>query len=121
MWSDDVKARLHRWALAVTVGDGSGFPAMSVIHPNWTPPAKGSVPSMKVSHGRHDVVATHRSIGRLSRKQQDAICLHYVYRLSLAQQAERAGCAERTVTDRLERAHRDLAAMWDSGGFLQHA
>ncbi len=113
----DVEARLQRWAQAVTVGDGSGYPAMSVMHPNWMPPTKGSTPTMKVSSGGHDVRATHRSIGLLSLKQRDAICLHYAYKLSTAQHAERAGCAERTVRDRLDAGRRALAAMWSGGSF----
>jgi len=28
-----IELRLLRWAAAVTVGDGSGFPTMSVLHP----------------------------------------------------------------------------------------
>lgn len=114
---DWVEQRLQRWATAVTVGDGAGYPAMSVIHPNWMPPAKGSVPTMKVAHGRDDAAATHRSIGLLSAKQRDAICLHYVYRLTLTQHAVRCDCAESTVSDRLERAHRALAGMWQGRGF----
>lgn len=112
-----VEQRLQRWATAVTVGDGAGYPAMSVIHPNWMPPAKGSVPSMKVAHGRDDAAATHRSIGLLSAKQRDAVCLKYVYRLTDTQHAVRADCAERTVRLRLEAAHAALAAMWQPGSF----
>lgn len=117
MHDEAIEARLQRWAQAVTVGDGSGYPAMSVIHPNWMPPTKGSKPMMKVAHGGHDVRATHRSIGLLSVKQRDAICLHYVYRLTTTQHAVRADCAERTVRDRLDAARRALAAMWSAGSF----
>lgn len=113
----DVEARLQRWAQAVTVGDGSGYPSMSVIHPNWSPPTKGSRPVMKTMPGGADVQATHRAIGRLSIKQRDAICLHYAYRLSSALHAERTGCAERTVRDRLDAARRALAAMWSDRSF----
>lgn len=123
MGDDQIEARLQRWAQAVTVGDGSGYPSMSVIHPNWMPPTKGSRPMLKTAQGGADVQATHRAIGRLSVKQRDAICLHYAYRLTCAQHADRAGCAERTVRDRLDAARRHLAAMWQDGGFckLPHA
>lgn len=114
MVCDDVEARLQRWALAVTVGDGTGYPSVSVIHPNWMPPTKGSRPIMKVSRDGHDVQATHQSIGQLSVKQRDAICLHYVYRLSTAEHAQRAGCADRTVRERLDAARRCLGAMWSA-------
>lgn len=112
MQDDDVEARLHRWAAAVSVGDGAGYPSVSVIHPNWMPPTKGSRPAMVAARRGHDVQATHRSISTLSVKQRDAICLCYIYRLSTARHAERAGCAERTVRDRLDAARRALAAMW---------
>lgn len=115
MHFEDVEARLQRWATAVSVGDGSGYPSMSVIHPNWMPPTKGSKPMLKSVRGGHDVQATHRSIGQLSLKQRDAVCLHYVYRLSTGLHAERAGCAERTVRERLDAARRALAAMWSAG------
>lgn len=117
MNDSEIEARLQRWAQAVTVGDGSGYPSMSVIHPNWMPPTKGSTPTIKVSRGGADVQATHQAIGRLSVKQRDAVCLHYAYRLSTAAHAERVGRAERTVRDRLDAARRALAAHWSEGSF----
>lgn len=113
----DIEARLQRWGQAVTVGDGSGYPSMSVIHPNWSPPTKGRTPMMKTSSRSGDVHATHRAIGQLSLKQRDAVCLHYAVRLSTALHAERAGCDERTVRKRLEAARHALLAMWADGGF----
>ena len=40
-----IEARLQRWARWVTVGDGSGFPTMSVLHREWTPPSPGTTPT----------------------------------------------------------------------------
>lgn len=115
MRDEDIEARLQSWAQAVTVGDGSGYPSMSVIHPNWMPPTKGSTPAIKLARGGADVHATHRAIGRLSAKQRDAVCLHYAMRLSAALHAERAGCDERTVRKRLESARNALRAIWAEG------
>ncbi len=110
---DWVEERLQRWAQAVTVGDGSGYPTMSVIHEDWTPPSPGVTPSMKVSFGRSDASSTHRAIARLSRKQRDAVVMHYAMKLPLAEQAVRLGCAVDTVHGRIEAAHAHLAAILD--------
>lgn len=105
----DVEGRLLRWAAYVTVGDGSGFPAMSVIHPEWQPPSPGTTPSMKVS-SFSDAKQTHRAIGRLSQRQANTLVVHYVLKLPLADQAARLGCAESTVTARIDQAHARLRA-----------
>ena len=44
-----VHERLLAWAERVTVGDGDGYAAVNVLHTNWSPPAKGSRPSPKIS------------------------------------------------------------------------
>jgi len=110
---DWVEQRLQRWAQAVTVGDGSGYPTMSVIHKDWMPPSPGVTPSMKISMGRSDAASTHRAISRLSRKQRDAVVVHYALKLPMPEQAERLGCAVDTVHGRIEAAHAQLAAILD--------
>lgn len=107
-----MEARLQRWAQGVTVGDGSGYPVMAVIHPNWSPPSPGVLPSLKTSPAS-DVRQTHRAIGRLSARLQDTVVMHYCMRPSMAEQAERLGCTVDTVHDRIERAHRQLRALLD--------
>lgn len=108
---DWIEERLLRWAQAVTVGDGSGYPVMSVLHEDWMPPSPGVTPSMKVSVGRNDAASTHRAIGRLSQRLQTTLVVHYVLRLRLVDQAERLGCAVDTVHGRIDSAHAQLASI----------
>jgi DNA-directed RNA polymerase specialized sigma24 family protein len=102
-----IEARLQRWAAAVTLGDGSGYPAMCVLHPEWQPPAPGVTPTLK-SAPASDARATHRAIERLSMRLRNTIAVHYCQRLSLAEQALRLECAESTIHARIEQAHREL-------------
>jgi DNA-directed RNA polymerase specialized sigma24 family protein len=103
-----VQARLLRWAAWVTVGDGSGYPVMSVIHPEWQPPSPGVTPTLKVG-AVTDVRQTHRAIQGLSLRLRNTLVVHYVMRLSLAEQAQRLGCEVSTVIARVASAHRTLA------------
>lgn len=102
-----IEARLQRWAQGVTVGDGSGFPVMSVLHPSWTPPSPGVLPSLKVAPAS-DVRQTHQAIARLSARLQDTLVMHYCIKAPMAEQAARLGCAIDTVYGRVERAHVEL-------------
>lgn len=102
-----IEARLQRWAQWVQVGDGSGYPVMSVLHPSWSPPAGGIVPGMKVSTAS-DAPQTHRAVQALPLKLRNAVAVHYVIKGSIAEQALRMECAEPTVHLRVERAHQAL-------------
>jgi DNA-directed RNA polymerase specialized sigma24 family protein len=106
-----VEARLQRWAQGVTVGDGSGYPAMSVLHPNWSPPSPGTTPTMKTAPAS-DVRHTHRAIGRLSARLRDTLVVHYCLKLPMAEQALRLECSEATVYERVARAHGLLAGIF---------
>ena len=109
-WVDE---RLQRWALAVTTGlDGSGFPAMNVLHHDWSPPSPGQTPTMKVMRGHDDVPGTHRALAGLSMRARNTVVVHYCLRLSVAAQAERLGCAEQTVHARVDAVHRALARVF---------
>lgn len=105
-----VEERLLRWAQAVTVGDGSGYPTMSVLHSEWQPPSGGLTPSMKVA-AHSDVAATHRAMAKLSMRLRNTLVVHYCLRLPMDLQAERLGCAVDTVHGRVEQAHRELAGL----------
>ena len=105
-----IEARLQRWASFVTVGDGSGFPVMSPIHPEWQPPSPGITPTLKVSPAS-DVRQTHRAIGRLSLRLANTVAVHYCLRLPIAEQAQRLGCAPQTVHGRIESAHAQLRVL----------
>jgi DNA-directed RNA polymerase specialized sigma24 family protein len=111
---DRIEARLRRWAEASTVGDGSGYPVMSTIHADWTPPSPGITPTLKVAPAS-DVGETHRAIARLSMRLRDTVVIHYVQRPSLPEQALRLRCSEATVYTRVEEAHRQLARLLDLG------
>jgi DNA-directed RNA polymerase specialized sigma24 family protein len=121
----EIEARLIRWAQGVTVGDGSGFPAMSIIHPSWQPPTPGQTPTLKVGRGS-DVAQTHAAIAKLGPKLIAVLVAHYILKPPLADQAAMLDCQEDTVGDRVERAHRHLAAILDPmdgralGDLLRH-
>lgn len=111
--------RLQRWALAVTVGDGSGYPVKSVLHPSWQPPAPGTTPTLKTAQGASDVRQTHEAICQLAAQSEClfvAVHVHYILRGTAAQQAEAFAafghpCQPETVATRVEAAHRALAAL----------
>ncbi len=107
---DWVHAALQRWAAAVGEGkDGSGFPTMSVLHPNWSPPAPGQTPTLKAVRGASDVRATHAALALLTVRQRNTVVVHYCRRLSLAEQGQMLGCEPDTVTKRIGVIHRNLA------------
>lgn len=100
-----VEELLHRWAAAVTVGDGSGYASVNVLHPNWTPPSPGQSATLKAAPITSDVLRVHAAVGRLSLKQRNAVVMHYVLRPALSEQCERLGCELRTLYARIEAAH----------------
>lgn len=104
-----IEGRLLRWAEAVTIGDGSGYPTVGVLHQSWTPPAAGQRPVMKVGV-TSDARVTHAAISLLSPRLRNAIVVHYVIKGSIAHQAELMGCSPETVPGRLARAHVALRA-----------
>lgn len=107
---DWVEARLLRWAEACTVGDGSGYPMMSVLHPNWSPPGGGQLPVMKVSKAT-DVLETARAIDQLSLKLHQAVVVHYCKRGTVERQCEELGCERATLYARVDAAHVALAEL----------
>jgi DNA-directed RNA polymerase specialized sigma24 family protein len=109
---DWVEQRLMRWADVVTSGaDGSGFPAMSVLHEDWSPPSPGKTPTMKTVTGSRDVKATHAAIGLLSMRMRNTLVVHYCLRLGADEQAHRLECSIATVYSRLAMAHKHLARL----------
>ena len=111
----DIEARLQRWAVAVTVGDGSGYPVMSVLHHEWQPPSLGITPTMKTS-GHSDARETHAALRQLSQRLQNTVAVHYCMKLPVENQAQRLGCAVATVHGRIEVVHkllRDILARRD--------
>lgn len=105
-----VHERLLAWAERVTVGDGDGYAAVNVLHPNWSPPAKGSRPSPKISLGRGaEIERTHQAVRELGLRLRNTVVLLYCRKLSPTEAAVRLDCSERTVHDRIARAHQQLA------------
>lgn len=113
-----IEQRLQRWAQWLKVGDGSGFPSMSVLHPEWQPPSPGTTPTLKVGTAGDDVKQTHRLIGLLSQRMQTTLVVHYVKGGAVADQAAELAIAESTVHERIDRAHRQLLRLLaDPGSF----
>lgn len=108
-----IEARLIRWAQACTVGDGAGYPAMSTLHPNWGRPPTGMRPAPKTASIGSDVMETHEAIGSLSRRERNAVVVHYVMRGAVADQCERLQCAQSTLYARIDSAHRGIADWLD--------
>lgn len=100
--------RLLRWADWLTVGDGSGYATVCVLHENWSPPTAGQRPTMKVARSQAEARATHRAIAALPVKLQATAWVHYVKKGSIADQALELQCQPDTVLDRVERLHRAL-------------
>lgn len=111
-----IEARLLRWAEACTVGDGSGYATMSVLHKDWSPPGGGQTPSLKVAR-TSDVHETARAVAQLSFKLHQALIVHYCKRGTVQRQCEEIGCAESTLHLRIERAHAELQALLTAGSF----
>ena len=104
---DAMHQRLQEWSAWVTVGDGSGFPTMSVLHKNWSPPTPGASPSMKVS-APSSARQTHRIVASWSVRHRNTVVLYYCTQLPVEQQAQRLECAPGTVYERITVAHRML-------------
>jgi DNA-directed RNA polymerase specialized sigma24 family protein len=107
-----IEARLVQWAQWLATGDGSGYPTMSVLHPNWTPPSPGVMPSLKVA-APSSARETHRAIAKLSQRLANTLIVHYVMRPPMAEQAARLQCTENTVYVRIDQAHRLLRLWFD--------
>jgi hypothetical protein len=100
----EIEQRLLRWAQGITAGNGSGYPTMSVIHPEWSPPSPGVMPTLKTA-ASSDVRQTHRAVLKLSDRLQATLVVHYIKRLPIAEQARALDCEERTIHARVDRAH----------------
>lgn len=116
--ADVMEQRLREWAAWLTGGgNGAGYSAMSVIHPNWMPPTPGTTPTLKVSASNAQRErALHAAVLSLSRRLQATLLVHYCKRLSVADQAAMLECAEPTVHARVREAKRLLAEMLRATG-----
>lgn len=106
--------RLLAWAQWVTVGDGSGYPTVSTLHPNWSPPSPGVRPTMKVA-APSTARQTHRAMAGWSARLRNTVALYYCTQLPIAEQAARLGCAPSTVHERIDVAHKLLRQWLEHG------
>jgi DNA-directed RNA polymerase specialized sigma24 family protein len=109
MRDEQMHTRLLEWAQWRKVGDGSGYPTMSVLHEDWSPPSPGQTPTMKVS-APSSARVTHRAMVGWSGRLRNTVALYYLTNLPIAEQAARLECAERTVHERIDQAHGLLRA-----------
>jgi DNA-directed RNA polymerase specialized sigma24 family protein len=104
---DRVEALLIEWAQWLTVGDGSGYASMSVLHVDWQPPSPGQTPTMKTSHPSR-ARRLHQRIGLMSQRLSNTLVIHYCLRLPIDKQALRLECSVSTVHARIDICHRAL-------------
>lgn len=98
-----------RWADWLNVGDGSGYPTVSVLHESWSPPSPGQTATIKASSAT-DARQTHLALLRLTIKLQRVAFVHYIKRGCIEHQAAELGCQPNTVHQRVERLHAALGA-----------
>ena len=104
-----IEARLLEWAEWLKVGDGSGYAVKSVLHEDWSPPGKGTTPTMKVSSAGREVRATDAAVRDLRPALKATVVARYVLRMSNEEAAAVLECQANTVCTRIEEAHRVLA------------
>ena len=108
----DIERLLRDWAQWRTVGDGSGYPRTSMLHPEWMPPAKGQTPCIKLGAPSR-CREVDRALRGLSERLQETVTLYYCTQLPLADQAARLGCQVEAIHQRIRRAHRLLLGLLD--------
>lgn len=108
--SGQMERRLQEWAQWMKVGDGSGYPTMSPLHPEWSPPSPGTTPTPKAA-SPSGARETHQAIIQLSERLQHTLYWHYVTNLPVTEQAQRLGCQPDTVGKRVQTAHRALMGL----------
>ena len=106
---DRMETRLREWAHWLTLGGtGDGFAAVNVLHPSWSPPTPGTLPTMKVGRSERRQLDVHAAVLVLSRRLQATLHVHYCRRLSIAEQALQLECSQSTVHARVRDAKRLL-------------
>lgn len=100
--ADPMEARLREWAGWLTAGGcGDGYAAVNVLHQDWSPPAPGARPSLKVGRSDRRERAVHAAVVQLSATLQATLVVHYCKRLAVVDQARLLQCAESTVYKRV--------------------
>ncbi len=108
----EIEDMLRIWASMARGGVGDGYPAMSVLHPNWSPPPPGQTPTMRTGGQPAMVKRVHEAIGQLSLRSRNTVVVVYASgALPAVEQAERLGCQVKTLEKRVDAIHRELAAL----------
>lgn len=107
---ESIERLLLDWAAWRMVGDGSGYPTKSVLHPEWSPPSPGQTPTLKTFKASMAPMVD-RVIRRLSERQQQTLHVCYCTQMTLAERAERLQCQPATVDQRIWVIHRELQRM----------
>ena len=110
MRDEAMHVRLVEWAQWRRVGDGSGYPTMSVLHEDWSPPSPGVTPTMKVSTSV-SVHVTHRAMASWSGRMRNTIAVHYLANLPIAEHTRNAYGLGYLRTDQLLRLGLDPATL----------
>ena len=122
---DVMEQRLREWAEWIGVnGAAGGFPRKSVLHPSWLPPAPGGMP-MAAAHPqpRQREIELHQHVLQLPIRQQNALCVVYLMRRTIAEQAALLNVKGSTVRARGSSTIRTVSALSSrtsprSGAFL---
>lgn len=111
--ADRLETVLQRWGEWLRNGACSlGYPAINVLHRNWSPPASGMRPGMRASAGADDgVLVLHGAIAQLGQRLRNTLVVVYVQRVPVEQRGIRLGCAESTVRARIREAKDLLRCM----------
>lgn len=110
-----MEQQLLDWAAWLTVGDGSGYARLSVLHEDWSPPSAGQTPTLKAYRASASP-RLHSAIRKLSLRQQNTLVVRYCLRLDLSAQAERLECQPSTVNRRVLDAKRQLLTLLSDSG-----
>jgi DNA-directed RNA polymerase specialized sigma24 family protein len=109
--ADRMEQRLREWAGWLTAGGcGDGYAAVNVLHPGWSPPTPGALPSLKVGRSDRRERLMHAAVLQLSTTLQTTLVVHYCKRLAVVDQAMLLQCAESTVHQRVRDAKVRLAS-----------
>lgn len=113
---EELEQLLLEWAALLTVGDGSGYSRLSVLHEDWSPPTPGQTPTLKTAQPDNARRLHSLMERRLSMRLRNTLVVRYVIGGDLDEQARRLGCQPDTVRSRVTIAKRKLLMHLDELG-----
>lgn len=107
---DVIEAKLQAWAAwRRSGGAADGYPRKSVLHPSWSPPAPGQLPSMPMPRRDSGIEGLmDEAVASLSVRLQDTLTAVYIMRAPVVEQVALLGCQESTVRARVADAKRRI-------------